>query len=342
MINNSNEYSTKKEYEKTFWEQIGKPKHILAPMVDLSELAFRLLCRNYNCHLTFTPMLHSKNFVDQEKYRKSYFQSCVKDKPVIAQFCGNNSNIILNAIEFIKNDVNAVDLNLGCPQQIAKKGNYGAFLLQKHDEVVHLVSDIINNCDIPITCKIRKIDKDYQKTLNLCYDLQSRNVKMITIHGRTKEEKGINIKHCDYEIIKIIKERLSIPIVANGSIEHFEDIEKCLNYTKADAVMCAEILLEKPYFFSNLNVDTVDIVNEYYDLFLKYESNTKYLKGHLFKMLYKYFQVHTDLRDLLNNCHYLNDYLNFQAVLNEKKKEGALIESSHSWYRRYRKSANGE
>ncbi|CRH04048.1 tRNA-dihydrouridine synthase, putative [Plasmodium relictum] len=334
----SNEFIHKKEYEKTFWEQIGKPKYILAPMVDLSELAFRLLCKKYNCHLTFTPMLHSKNFVKYEKYRKTNFQSCEEDKPVIGQFCGNDSRTILDAIEFIKKDVSAVDLNLGCPQQIAKKGNYGAFLLHKHDEVVSLVSDITNNCDIPITCKIRKIDEDYQKTLNLCYDLQSRNVQMITVHGRTREEKGKNIKNCDYEIIKIIKERLNIPIIANGSIEHFEDIEKCLNYTKADAVMCAEILLEKPYFFSNKNIDTIDIVNEYYDLFLKYESNTKYLKGHLFKMLYKYFQIHTELRDLLNNCNSLNDYLNFRVTINEKKKMGILMESPYSWYRRYRKN----
>ncbi|SBS87702.1 tRNA-dihydrouridine synthase, putative [Plasmodium ovale] len=334
----SSEFMQKREYEKTFWEKVGKPKHVLAPMVDLSELPFRLLCRKYNCHLTFTPMLHSRNFVEHEKYRKGYFKTCDIDKPVIAQFCGNNSNIILNAIDIVKNEVTAVDLNLGCPQQIAKKGNYGAFLLHKHDEVVHLVSNITNNCDIPITCKIRKIDEDYQKTLNLCYDLQSRNVQMITVHGRTKEEKGINIKQCDYEIIKIIKERLSIPIIANGSIENFDDIQKCLSYTKANAVMCAEIILEKPHFFSNKNTNIVDIANEYYDLFLKYESNTKYLKGHLFKMLYKYFQVHTDLRDLLNDCHTINDYLHFQTVLNEKRNTGVLTESTHSWYRRYRKS----
>ncbi|ETW29250.1 hypothetical protein PFFCH_03300 [Plasmodium falciparum FCH/4] len=330
-------YVEKKEYEKSFWESLGKPKYISAPMVDLSELPFRLLCRKYNCDLAFTPMLHSKNFVEHEKYRKGYFKSCDMDKPVIAQFCGNDSKILLEAINFIKDDVNAVDINLGCPQQIAKKGNYGAFLLHKHDEVVNLISDITNNCVIPITCKIRKIDNDYQKTLNLCYDLQSRGIKMITVHGRTKEEKGINIKQCDYEIIRIIKERLNIPIIANGSIEHFEDIKKCLNYTKADAVMCAEILLEKPYFFSNKNIDAVNIVNEYFELYLKYESNTKYLKGHLFKFLYKYFQVHTDLRDLLNNCHTLNDYINFKNVLNERKNMGTLTETSYSWYRRYRK-----
>uniref|UniRef100_A0A8C9GVG5 tRNA-dihydrouridine synthase n=1 Tax=Piliocolobus tephrosceles TaxID=591936 RepID=A0A8C9GVG5_9PRIM len=328
----------KKKNEETFWDKLGKPKYILAPMVDLSELPFRLLCRNYNCNLTFTPMLHAQNFVKHEKYRSGYFKKSDNDKPLIAQFCGNNAEIILNAIDYVKNDVVAVDLNLGCPQQIAKKGNYGAFLLSKHDEVVSLISDITNNCKIPITCKIRKIDNDYQSTLNLCHDLQNRNVQMITVHGRTKEEKGINIKECDYEIIKLIKEKLSIPVVANGSVEHFEDIEKCLNYTKADAIMCAEILLEKPYFFSNKNVDIIDIVNEYYVLFLKYETNLKYLKSHLFKMLYTYFQVHTDLRDMLNNCHGLNDYLNFQKILNEKRKQGTLTQSNQTWYRRYRKT----
>ncbi|CAD2107396.1 tRNA-dihydrouridine synthase, putative [Plasmodium vinckei] len=338
MDTEQSENVKKKEYEKTYWEILGNPKYVLAPMVDLSELPFRLLCRNYNCDLAFTPMLHSKNFVEHSKYRIGYFKKCDQDKPLIAQFCGNDPSTILKAIDYIKDDVNGVDINLGCPQQIAKKGNYGAFLLHKHDEVVNLISDITNNCNVPISCKIRKIDNDYQKTLNLCYDLQSRNVKMITVHGRTKEEKGVNIKECDYEIIKIIKERLNIPIIANGSIENFEDIEKCLNYTKTDAVMCAEIMLEKPSFFSNKNINTIDLVNEYYDLFLKYETNTKYLKSHLFKMLYKYFTVHTDLRDLLNNCHTINDYLSFRDLLNQKRNENSLVESAHSWYRRYRKN----
>lgn len=333
------EMNETKEYEKSFWESLGKPKYILAPMVDLSELPFRLLCKKYSCQLAFTPMLNSKIFVKCEKYRKSNFSTCELDKPVIAQFCGNEAKTILEAIELIKTDVNAVDINLGCPQGIARKGNYGAYLLSKTDEVIDLISNITNNTNVPITCKIRKIDEDYQKTLNLCYELEQRKVKMITIHGRTKEEKGSNIKDTDYEIIRIVKERIGIPVVANGSIEHFQDIEKCLNYTKADAVMCAEILLEKPYFFSNGNVDIIQVVNEYFELFQKYETNTKYLKSHLYKMLYKYLQLHTDLRELLNSCHTLQDYLNFQKELNNRKYAGSLIESNQSWYRRYRKES---
>lgn len=328
-------------YEQTFWESLGSPKHILAPMVDFSELPFRLLCKEYNCHLGFTPMLNAKIFVQCAKYRESNFTTCNLDKPVIAQFCGNNYEILLKAIELIKENVSAVDLNFGCPQQIAKKGNYGSFLLNQQNVIPTLVYNITNNTNFPITCKIRKIDKhDYQKTLNLCYDLEQRNIKAITVHGRTKEEKGTNTKECDYEIIKIIKERINVPIIANGSIEFFEDVQKCLDYTKADAVMCAEIMLENPHFFSNrTDIHILDVANRYYNIFLQYETNPRYLKNHFFRMLFRHLQIHTDLRDELNKCRILSDYEIFLKTINQKRDQGILSElpQPNPWYRRHRK-----
>ena len=105
----------------TFWDKLGRPRFVVAPMVDQSELAFRLLCRRYAADLCYTPMLHSRLFCNDPSYRAQRFQTNAQDQPLIAQFCGNDKHVLLKAAQMVQSRVAAVDLNLGCPQPIAKK-----------------------------------------------------------------------------------------------------------------------------------------------------------------------------------------------------------------------------
>ncbi|EGB11656.1 hypothetical protein AURANDRAFT_20791, partial [Aureococcus anophagefferens] len=120
-----------------WWTNIGAPKFVAAPMVDQSGLAFRLLARKYGAELAFTPMIHAGVSQCPQRgrgYLARHFQTGDGDWPLVAQFAGADEDEVSRSVARVlerdpTNNVVALDLNLGCPQQIARKGRYGAFLL---------------------------------------------------------------------------------------------------------------------------------------------------------------------------------------------------------------------
>jgi len=274
-------------------------------MVDGSELAFRMLTRKYGVTLAYTPMLHSKIFSEEPKYRKTFFTTCgAEDRPLFAQFCANDPDTLLAAARLVEDRCDAVDINFGCPQGIARRGKYGAFLLEDTELVCSLVNILHRHLNIPVTAKIRLLP-DLQQTLYLAERIQEAGASILTVHGRTKEMKQQFTGLADWDAIKTVREKMTIPVFSNGNIQYFDDVQKCMDHTGCCGVMSAEGLLANPALFGGPNPPhPVQLAREYLDFADEYHAPDGFIKGHLFWILNppKILAQHVDLRSILHTA----------------------------------------
>ncbi|CAM9930215.1 unnamed protein product [Ascophyllum nodosum] len=327
---------------------IGSPRRVVAPMVDQSELAFRRLCRRYGSDLCYTPMYNSRCFAGSSHYRNSNFDPHPEDRPLFVQFCGHDPALLLASAKYVEKDCDAVDLNLGCPQGIARKGRYGAFLLEEWALLRDIVSTLSRNLTIPVTCKVRLLDS-VDDTVNMCKILVSAGARIITVHGRTKEQKGRAVSECDWEAIRRVKEALPVPVFANGGIASLADYDRCLRETGCDGVMSSEAVLEHPGFFSD-NVSSItgikssqdDLVLEYLELVRESPPHSRgrmgisCLRAHLFKSLFTGLATRTDLRARLTKARSLEEMEELALAIREARLANpSVFDEKKTWYRRH-------
>ena len=226
--------------------------------------------------LAYTPMFHARLFKETAKFRDHHFQPTKKgmssqgpsapdnepsnafldghpiiDRPLFVQFCANEPDDFLEAAKYVQHYCDAVDLNLGCPQGIAKKGAYGAFLQEDWDRIYSLIHALHENLDVPVTAKMRILETK-EKTLKYAETILSAGASILTVHGRQRDQKGHKTGLADWSTIRYLRDNLPPETVlfANGNVLRYEDIQKCLKCTGADGVMSAEGNLCDPSIFA--------------------------------------------------------------------------------------------
>jgi tRNA-dihydrouridine synthase 1 len=259
-------------------------------MVAASDFPFRHFLRKHcGVDLTYTQMLHSRKLVNDPKFRKchldlweagvSYPQllpnqlDCLGDlpqppgpteseanSPLIVQLAGNDVDEVVQAATLIldhtEGRVSGIDLNCGCPQGIAKKGNYGAFLMERDfDRVCEILTALRRNLpsSTAVSAKIR-LPVDDQTLKERIPRLVETGIHFLTIHGRTIHENKTKGGACNVDRIRLAVETAQklvprFPVVANGGMENYNDVQRILQSTGAVAAMSSEALLETPNLF---------------------------------------------------------------------------------------------
>eukprot|EP00300_Choanocystis_sp_HF-7_P007826 c15537_g1_i1.p1 GENE.c15537_g1_i1~~c15537_g1_i1.p1 ORF type:complete len:297 (+),score=40.51 c15537_g1_i1:29-919(+) len=235
--------------------QTGLPFRIgycVAPMVGASDLAFRLLCRKYGAECVWTEMFPADKFATEE-YRAQYFQVNERDRPLVVQFCGHDPAQMTAAALLAQSHCDCVEINLGCPQRPARLNLYGAYLMAKEHwtTVFTMVQSLKDALTIPVACKIRLLSS-IDETIEFCRGLESHGCQLITIHGRTllsDKRKRRRVGPADLNAIKQIKAAVAVPVIANGNVRSFRDVQRNWLETECDGIMSAEAVLANPALF---------------------------------------------------------------------------------------------
>lgn len=225
---------------------------ILAPMAGVTDLAFRTICGELGAAVTVTEMVSSRALVYQD--RKSV--GLLKKTPVGlcgAQIFGNDPEIMAEAAKLALNHSGCdfLDINMGCPMTKIVKNGDGSALMQNPElagKIVRAVSDAV---PVPVTVKTRLgWDRGSINVVQLAKMLQENGAAALAVHGRTRSM--LYSGRADWDTIRLVKQSVSIPVIANGDIFGAEEATSCLRRTGADAVMIGRSTFGNPWVFQQV------------------------------------------------------------------------------------------
>lgn len=266
----------------------------------------------YGCDLVYTPMIVSDSFVKSVKARDMEFSTNSGDHPLVTQFAASNPKDFADAAEIVAPFIDGVDLNCGCPQRWAMQEGYGAKLISSPELIKDIVRQTVSRVSgLPVSIKIR-IHENIRKTVELCKQAEKAGVSWITVHGRTVKQRG---EPANWEAIKLIKESLSIPVVANGDIKSESDVKNVHEMTGVNGVMAARGILSNPAMYAGYDCTPLQCVADWVDIALSLGTPFTSFHHHLMYMLEKVTskaerRVFSDLKSTAAVLDYLGEHYN--------------------------------
>ena len=230
-----------------------KSHAVLAPMAGVSDRAYRELCVRFGAAYCVSEMVSSKALSFNSKKSEELMEISDLERPCGIQIFGDDPKCMADAAKHaLENKPDIIDINMGCPAPKISSNGSGSALMKNPRLCGEIVKVVTAVTDIPVTVKIRKgWDDDSVNAVEVAKICESAGAAAITVHGRTRQQ--YYKPPVDYDIIRAVRESVSVPVIANGDIDSAERAKEVMDITGCDLVMIGRATLGNPWIFSQIN-----------------------------------------------------------------------------------------